>query len=184
MIRIWSHQIYRCRSAEWDTVNFLLPIMTDIVLPHLYCRCPHCIAYLLLYLSSVALIIPHIFCYPRSLTSPPQLFCFCLSRPVSPPPYPLPSLYAICLVLHVCFLCTYQPDSPLHFSSAAVSTIPHICLRHPCYPISLPRLCCLCLYRPASLLLPSPSLRIYVAPFPPCISTHLCKVSNYPPPSL
>ena len=35
-----SHQIHQYSSAKWDTVNVFLPIMPDLVLPCIYCRCP------------------------------------------------------------------------------------------------------------------------------------------------
>ena len=178
MTQIQSYQICLLRSDEWDTVYVFPPIMPDLVLPRLYCHCPHRTSYLLPSLSSVALIIPHIFCCTHHLTSMPHLCCCYLSISMYPPPYPLPSLSAVPVVSCFCFLCTYQYYSPLIFSSTVVSIIMHLCLRHPCYLTYLPRLCYRCLHCPASLPLLSPSLRVSVSPFPPRISTHHRKVSN------
>ena len=64
---IWSHQIRRCRSSEWDTVNVLPPNMNDIFLWCLYYIHPRCPAYLLMSLSLTASIIPNLFCCPCRL---------------------------------------------------------------------------------------------------------------------
>ena len=100
-----------------------------------------------------------------------------------PLPYPLSSLSAVPFISRFYFLCTYQYYSPMIFSSTVVSNITYLCLRHPCYPTPLLCLCCLCLYSPKSLPLPSSLLCVSLDPSPPCISTHHCKASNYHPPS-
>ena len=178
MRRRRSHQRCSCRSAEWDTIDIFPSIMIDLVPLCLYCRRPRCTAYMIPSFYFVALIIPHLFCCPHCLTYLTHLCCCCLSRPEYPPPHPLSSLSVVPVISHVYFHCTCQPDYPLHFSSSTVSVILHLCLRHPCYPTSLPCLCCFCLHRSAYLPLLSPSFRISVSPLLPCISTHRCKVSN------
>ena len=61
------NQIRHFRYAEWDTVNVLPPIMPDLVQPRLYFRLPRHPAYLISYLSSIALIIPHLIFFPHRL---------------------------------------------------------------------------------------------------------------------
>ena len=87
---------------------------------------------------------------------PPHLFWFWLNLSASPPPYLLPSLSVVPVISCFWFHCNYQPDSTLHFSSSIFSIIPHLCLRHPCYPTYLQHFFCLCLHRPVSLPLTSP----------------------------
>ena len=131
-----------------------LPIIPDIVLLRLQFHCPCRPVYLFLSLSSVALVIPHLFYCPHCLSSLPHLWQFCLDYPAYPLPYPLTSLSSIPGILHFWFPCNYQPDSPLHFSSSVFSIILHLCLRRPCYPTSLYSFCFWYLRRPASLPLP------------------------------
>ena len=84
-----------CRSTKWDTVNIFPPIMSDVVLPHLYYHCPCRPAYLLPSLSSPYLIILHIFCCPNSLPNLPH-HCSCyLNLPNSTTPHQLASLSAV-----------------------------------------------------------------------------------------
>ena len=157
--------------------------MPDLVLPCIYYCRPHCTAYLLPYLSSVIVIIPHLFCCPHRIASPPHLCSCCLSCLTSPWPYPLPSLSTVPVISYVCFRCTYQPDSTLYFPSDVVCIIPHLCLRHPCYPTSLPHLCCRCLCRcrlhpyaslsPHSLhLFPTILEKFIITPPPPSYHYH------------
>ena len=74
MRRIRSHQRRRCCLSKWDTANISLPIMPDLFIPHLYFCFPCRTAYLLLSLSSVALIMPHLFCCTHCLNSLPSIF--------------------------------------------------------------------------------------------------------------
>ena len=46
------HQSLRFFPTEWDTMNIFTPNMPDLVLPCLYCCCPHRPTYLLMSLSS------------------------------------------------------------------------------------------------------------------------------------
>ena len=177
MRRRRSHRSRRCRSDEWDTVDVFPPFMSDLFLPHLYCRRPRRPTHLLPSLSSVTLITPHLFCCPHRLASLPHLCCCYISCLTSPPPYPLPSLSAVPVISRVCFRCTYQPSHPLYFhlpsspssciSASAILVILHIC-RVSAIDVSIvPRLCRYCLHRYASL---SPhSLRV----FPPIIARFL-----------
>ena len=118
-----SHKIRRCCSAEWDTFGVFLPIIPDIFLLSLYCRRPLHPIYLLPSLSSINLIIPHIFCYNHSITYLSHICFCCLNRPVSPPRYMLPYFSAVPVISRLLFRCNYQPDSTLHFSFTIVSII-------------------------------------------------------------
>ena len=170
------HKIFRFRSTKWDTVDVYLPIMPNIFLPRLYCRCAHRLVYILLSLSSADLIIPHLFCFPHCLASMAHIFWCRLNLPMYLLPYLLPSLSAAPVISIFCFLCNYQPDTTLNFPPDILYIIPHICLRHPCYPTYLPRLCCHCLHHSAYILLPYPLLHVssdsvYIIP-------HLCCCFN------
>ena len=70
MRRRCIHQICRCHSAKWDTVNILSPIMPDPVLPRLYWCCPFCTSYIISSLSYISLVILHLFCFPHSRRDP------------------------------------------------------------------------------------------------------------------
>ena len=116
----------------------------------------------------------------------------CVYTAVSNPPYPMVSLSAVPVVSHVCFLCSYQPDSPLHFylpsspsshisasvilvilyichvSSVAVSIVPHLCLCHlHCYAYLLPH--SLRVFPPivSRFITPPPFLYLPLHPYPP-----------------
>ena len=107
------HQIRLCRLAEWDTVDIFPPIVPNLVLPRLYCRCPCCTAYLLPYLSSISLIILHIFCFTHCIASLPHICCCYFDRLTYPPHF---SSSRLCL------------NSPPHVSASRIrlTSPPHV----------------------------------------------------------
>ena len=94
------HQIRHCCSAKWYTINVFSPIIPDLVLLCLYCHFPWHTAYLLPLLSSVILIILHLFCCPFNLASHTHFYFLCINLPAYPSPYLLPSLSAIPVISH------------------------------------------------------------------------------------
>ena len=75
----------------------------------------------------------------------------------------------------------HQPASPLMFSYTTVSTILHLCLRHPYCLTYLLCLCCFCLHRPESLPLPLSLLcdpALYRPPIPPVLHKRGSRVSR------
>ena len=130
------------------SLDVFITIMPDLVLLCLCCRRPHRPAYLISSLSSTSLIIS--FVDPIIL-----LLCRISAAAVLTAPHihfhirchPYPPF----LSSSVSDYAPHQPAFPLPLSSAAVFAIPHLCLHHPYFFKSLPRLYCCCFHRPASL---------------------------------
>ena len=106
--------------------------MPNIVLPHLYIRRPRCPAYLLSSLSSVNLIIPHLFYFPHRLPSLLHLCCCCLDRHICCRPYPPSlsySLYDSAFILNILIPCRSHPplSPPTCISSSAIFILLHLC---------------------------------------------------------
>ena len=202
MRRRQSRQICRCRSAERNTVDVSPPIMPDLVLLRLYRRCPHHTVYLLPSLSSVALIIQHLFFFPHRLASLLHL-CYISAAAVSItprlhhriyfhqfPPYLSSHVSAsaviINLILPFIFQLPLSPYTHSHFSChPLLRASDSVCLLPPLSSSSkTPYFLC----RPAIRLSFRPAHHQHISVIPasmPPLSIHRCPKSPpflHPPP--
>ena len=110
-----SHRSRRFCSSEWDIFNNFPPNVPNLVLPHLFCRCPHPPAYMLPSSSAADPIISHQLPLspltppspPAEYTPPPRLRWACKSICVAPRPtneadttttaYPIAADISLCL---------------------------------------------------------------------------------------
>ena len=163
--KIWICGIHHFCYFEWETVEFFLTNMPDIVLPNIYFHCTHCPTSLLPPLYSVAPIIIYLFSFPRCLASIPHLWWCFLDCSAYLPLYPLPYLSAFPFVLCVWLFCPCQLLYFLLLPSSVIFIALYICLHHTHCPTSLTHILWYCLHCHSSIILLSPFSRI----FPPII---------------